>query len=92
MGETVPTNTPSTLAELEGISPLWHHVVTRNTCALSLIIIIVLIIEQLLPFLLRACSRLMSTLGTDGDLIQLPTSSGMAKGMLNLLSLHARGA
>ena len=58
----------------------------------SLIIIIVLIIEQLLPFLLHACSRLMSTLGTDRDLIRLPTSSGMAKGVLNLLSLRACGA
>ena len=32
----------------------WYHVVTRNACALSLIIIIVLIIKQLLPFLLQS--------------------------------------
>ena len=56
------------------ISPLWHHVVTRNARALSLIIIIVLIIEQLLPFLLCACG-LMSTLGTEGHLIRVPTST-----------------
>ena len=42
----------------------------RNARALSLIILIVLIIEQLLPFLLRACS-LTSTLGTEGHSIHL---------------------